>query len=249
MVVDVTHSSASGSDGSSATTTDRDPPPAPDARAGRERVAWAVAVGGLVGIALALMQTVERINELLALVISALSAVGTLLAVPWISTRLTKARLPSLASRPAMILVRVALAAELVVAVVWLGVRYHQWSSEIDVLDRVTPQELVNVSPGAEVEVEVPVSAVRSSVAVTIEITDHNPDGGICAPFTTVAIRQAHRAIHGSPRTAHSGERVTISTPRTGERLRLGIAVGNQQGDRNCAVDLRISSARLTNDD
>ncbi|MFG1610362.1 hypothetical protein [Actinoplanes sp. NPDC049265] len=200
-----------------------------------------VAVGGLVAIVLLLTSSFERLSAVVNLIIGLLGALAALLAVPWVNKRLTGTRIPLTP------LVRVLLAAEIVVAGVSLGVRHYRSSHEVDVLDQVSEQLFTGVQPGREVQVQIPLSADRRAIAVAIEITDHNPGSGICAPFTTVDVRQAKRAIYGSPRRAHSAERITIVAPRAGAQAALGVAVANDQDERNCLVDLRISVARLTN--
>jgi hypothetical protein len=216
-------------------------------RAIRVKLAWSTAAGWFAAILLALALKIDDVKEVLAVAISAVGATGAVLAA--FGTHLAKARLPSITSRPATAAVGVVLVAELLFSLGWPGLSAYRASREVDVLDQVDPPEFRAVLPGGEVTVNVPVRRDRSAIALQIEITDHNPGSGVCVPFTTVTVRRANRTIHAVPKAARHRQRITIGAPRTGDRVSLDMEVGNALNDRNCAVDLTVSTAHLTNDD
>jgi hypothetical protein len=188
---------------------------------------------------------VDGVKEILTVVVSAVSAAGAVLAA--FSTHLAKARVPSLTGRAGTTVVCVVLSVELLFSVGWSLLSAYQDGREIDVLDQIVPPHSRGVLPGTEIAVTVPVRRDRAAIALEIEITDHNPGSGVCAPMATLGVWRANRTVRADPVTARRGERVTISAPKTGDRTTIGIDVGNEQSDRNCAVDVRITSARLTN--
>lgn len=122
----------------------------------------------------------------------------------------------------------------------------YQANRSIDVTARVTLDRNIDVLPGGHARLDVDIVASRAAIVIVFRVTDHNRAIGSCMPNTRLAVTPDTAGNRGSTTTAVPGEPVTLRLPSGARRLSLDITVVNVRNDVNCAVDVAVSSAKLT---
>ncbi|GLZ12748.1 hypothetical protein Acsp04_29830 [Actinomadura sp. NBRC 104425] len=139
------------------------------------------------------------------------------------------------------------LAMDAAVTVVWGALSYHSAHSDIDVLADIELGNNRKISPGEVAFLELDsVPARRRHLTVTFVVTDSRPALGLCAPRTKLKARLEHAGNRGDRIDVKNGRPTSIRLVPGLTKVHMEIEVFNER-DKNCEVDLNVSSAKLTN--
>lgn len=139
------------------------------------------------------------------------------------------------------------LALDCVVSVGWAGWSSYQQNRTIDVLSTVTLAQNSPVLPDGHATLDLPVTAQRDALVLVFRIVDHSADIGNCLPNTSLLVTPDTAGNRGETVFANSEVPTVVDLPAGITKLHLDISVINTRGDRNCAVDLSVVSAKLEN--
>lgn len=143
--------------------------------------------------------------------------------------------------------VAAVLVTDFVVSGGWAGWSYYRAHRTIDVLSAVTLSQAVDVLPDGHAALDLAVTAQRDTIVLVFRVTDHNGDIGSCVPNTSLSVTPDTAGNRGETVSTSSGASISVDLPAGATKLHLDIAVTNTRGDQNCAVDLRVGSAKLQN--
>jgi hypothetical protein len=156
-------------------------------------------------------------------------------------------RLPPIGPRATRGVVASILAIEFLVTVGLGGWSWHLATRDVDVLAKVALTGSRDVRPGGSIGLDVPVTAHRDGIELVFGIVDHNAETGNCAPFTELLVVPSSAGNSGRQVRAVPDRPVWVGFARGATKLHLDVTVTNIKGDRNCGVDLSVTSAKLTN--
>lgn len=129
----------------------------------------------------------------------------------------------------------------------WAGWSFYQANRTVDVLSTVTLDHNIDVLPDGHAALDLTVTAQRDTVVLVFRVADHNSDIGSCVPSTSLLVTPEMAGNRGGTVPVNSGVPTLVDLPAGVAKLHLDIAVTNTRGDQNCAVDLRVDSAKLHN--
>lgn len=146
--------------------------------------------------------------------------------------------------------IAVVLIVDFGVSVGWgAGWPYYQANRTIDVLSEVTLAKNIGILPYQRdhATLDATVTETRDTIVLVFQIDDHNPHIGNCRPNTLLSVTRDKTGNPGETVFASHGVATLVDLPAGSRKIHLDIAVTNTRGDRNCRVDLRVTSATLRN--
>jgi hypothetical protein len=129
----------------------------------------------------------------------------------------------------------------------WAGWRSYEANRPVDVTAQVALSANRNVRPGGHAVLAVDIAAQRSVIVIVFDIADSNRLIGTCRPNTRLSVTPDTGGNRGGTSSAVPGEPIILPLLDSTRHLRLDIEVVNVRDDANCAVDISVPSARLTN--
>jgi hypothetical protein len=206
-----------------------------------------LALAALIG-AIVLVGAFAAKTSVASAVTSALAALAGLATTLLGLFKVRFAGLPPITRTATQVVVIVFVAMELGVSAGWAGWWYYRANRDIDVLSKITLAANRDVRPGGgPAALDVPVGARRDGIVLVFRIADHNTDIGNCVPYTKLVVTPGSGGNSGAPVQASPGGPVRVDVPPGTTKLHLDIAVTNIRNDRNCGVDLTVTSAKLRN--
>lgn len=128
----------------------------------------------------------------------------------------------------------------------WLAGQVYAARRSVDVTSSVKLANNTNMSPGVHHAVlDVAITAARSAIVIVFNVEDSNREIGSCRPNTRLIVTPDTAGNRGRTQSAAVGEPLTIDLLADARQLRLDIEVQNVRNDRNCAVDVSVTSAVL----
>jgi hypothetical protein len=129
----------------------------------------------------------------------------------------------------------------------WLSWSGYQANRAVDVTAQVHLARNTEVRPGGHAAFGVEIAASRKQIVIMFAVADHNDEIGSCVPNTRLSVTPDTAGNRGVPVTIIPGDQLNLRLPSRARLLHLDIAVQNIRDDNNCAVDIAVSSAQLTN--
>ncbi|MGW0802433.1 hypothetical protein [Nonomuraea sp. NPDC002799] len=156
-------------------------------------------------------------------------------------------RVPKINPRHARRVIGGIIAVNALVSATWAAVLFYQANRDVDIraVSRLSGQ--TNVRPGGVASLAAALPARRGHVVLTFRIADHNEEIGYCAPFTTLTVRPRADGNAALSVTRRTGEQMRLDIAPGATELHLDIIVSSVRNDANCAVDLSLTEAVLTN--
>jgi hypothetical protein len=128
----------------------------------------------------------------------------------------------------------------------WMAGRLYDARRSVDVTSSVKLANNTNMMPGVHhAALEVDITAARSAVVIVFNVEDSHRELGSCRPNTMLIVTPDTAGNRGHTRSAAVGQPLTIDLLADAQHLRLDIEVQNLRNDRNCAVDVSVTSAVL----
>jgi hypothetical protein len=155
-------------------------------------------------------------------------------------------KFPSIGRRAIRLAVALILCIDLILTLFWLGWYYYQTHRAIDITAQAVLHRNVNVRPGARGGLDVDVRAQRSHIVVVFRIVDYNGDQGSCVPNTRLSVTPSAGGSQGETASISSAEALDLSLAPSAQHVHLDIVVTNTRSDSNCAVNISVSSVKLT---
>ncbi|HSV65662.1 MAG TPA: hypothetical protein VLJ59_07125 [Mycobacteriales bacterium] len=158
-------------------------------------------------------------------------------------------RFPKLSRQAGISAVAAVLLLDLVGTVIWAALSWYDANRAIDVTARITLVGSVDVLPDEQehARFDVDITDPRSQIVIMFKVDDHKAEIGSCVPNTELHVTPDYAGNRGATETVTPGGSLTLNMFSHTRHLRLKIAVKNIRGDSNCAVDIAVSSAKLTN--
>jgi hypothetical protein len=202
-------------------------------------------VGLVVGILgfLVLVGTLFARSDALTKAVSGIGLVGAL-----VFGIFAQVRYPRVSARHGATIAVILLIFDLVLAVTMGVVGYQRGHRPVDVTARVMLDGNEAVRTGQIAMLDVAVAERRPRLDVVFRVSDHNPQTSNCAPLTELRITPVQSGNSGVPITAEPGAHVLVPVLIDTRNLHLEIEVRNIHNDNGCAVDLAVTSARLTSE-
>lgn len=129
----------------------------------------------------------------------------------------------------------------------WGAWSYYQANRVVDVLSRIHLANSTGVLPDGQAALDVDIAVRRTEIDLVLQAADTNSGAGSCVPNTRFSLTPRSAGNRGQAITAAPGAPVHLDLPDGTEHLHLDITVMNTRDDRNCAVDLFVTSATLRN--
>lgn len=204
---------------------------------------WLGLVAALVWSAVLLAVYTARSASTVSTVVGVVAAV-----TPFVALLLGSVGLPRMPPRVIRTIVGGVLAADAVLTVGWGGLALYQANRDIDLRAAAHPSGATDVRDGGpHAAIDLVITEHRDRLRVTLRAEDHNPVTGICTPFTRLTVTPTIGGNSAPAITAGLGEPMLIEVPQGTRDLHLDIAVRNIKGDRNCGVNLAVTTATLEN--
>ncbi|MEU6715304.1 hypothetical protein ABZ897_27900 [Nonomuraea sp. NPDC046802] len=217
--------------------------PTPASESGKLFVGGTIAVIWTAGLLVAVAINVAVVSTALSVVLSIVS-----IAIPVLTILGVKVlKRPVIDPNAVPALIRVVIATDLAVTMIWAGWAVHQASRDVDILSRINLTGQTNVLPGGTAALDVPLPAERDNAVLVFRVSDHFPDIGTCASFVVLTVTPRAGGNAAPPVTQAPGQPVRVAVPPGSTRLHLDITLENHRDDPNCGVDLAVDSAVLTN--
>lgn len=156
-------------------------------------------------------------------------------------------KFPAIAPKVTRGVVTAILMVEFSVSAGWAGWSFYQANRTIDVLSTIMLDQNVGVLPDGHATLDLALTAQRDTIILVFRIVDHNSNIGSCVPSTSLSVTPDMAGNRGGTVFTSSGAPTSVDLPAGVTKLHLDIAVMNTRGDQNCAVDLRVDSAKLQN--
>jgi hypothetical protein len=176
-------------------------------------------------------------------VVRAMSIVGTIVGAIAV---VFKIRSPKLPGRLALVCLAAVLTSEMIGPAAWLGWSYHQRSRQIDAMAMLNLTGNLDIKPGEHASLDVDVDERRDNLVLVLRIEDHNPKIGACAPSTRLLVTPRGSGNYGRSTTVRSDEALQLALADHSAHLHLDVESLNER-DRNCTVDVTVTSAKLVN--
>jgi hypothetical protein len=155
-------------------------------------------------------------------------------------------RYPRVAPRHGQTIMVLLLVVDVALTLALGGFAYHRAHRPIDVTAAVTLSRNLSVLPGQSAALDLAIVDRRSTLDVVFRVSDHNPETGICAPQTELRITPLQNGNRGEPISVEPGAHVRVPVLAAARSLHLEVEVRNVRQDNGCAVDIAVTSARLT---
>lgn len=139
------------------------------------------------------------------------------------------------------------LAVDSAVSAGWGAWSYYQANHEVDVLSQIHLAGSTGVLPDGHAELDVDIAVRRTQIDLVLQAADTNSGAGSCVPNTRFSLIPRSAGNRGSAVAVTPGTPVRLDLPDGTEHLHLDVTVMNTREDRNCAVDLFVTSAKLRN--
>ncbi|MBW8802863.1 MAG: hypothetical protein JF587_03220 [Catenulisporales bacterium] len=220
---------------------------------------WALA-GAVAFWAILLAALVAVKSDVAGKVVALLVAVSGTVAV-WFAARYKQTTAPTLrrAARPAATLATL-LAADLVFSGGWIGWSVYRANRSFDVKAQILISGRTHLYPsgsatrpedpqGHEVAtVDVAITHPRDALVLVFNVVDSFPKVSSCTPNTRLRLTPTQGGNPSDQVTATPLKPAAIPLSPDAKQLHLDIQIVNLGGDHNCAVDIAVAGAELTND-
>jgi hypothetical protein len=205
-------------------------------------VAWAVTL--LIILSLK-SEGVVRVASTFAAIAGAIGAVVQLLTGAGVIFQQRK--FPSISRQMAVRLTAILLLIDIASTGAWLTWHAYQVNRAIDITAQVRLRNNIGVHPGEHADFDVDINAQRDHIAIVFMADDHNINIGTCLPNTKLSVRPYTAGNPGATITATPGEPFSLPLAENTSYLHLDVTVKNVRNDNNCAVDIAVLDAKLTN--
>ena len=129
-----------------------------------------------------------------------------------------------------------------------LGWRYHQANRDVDVTNQVSVGTNTALLPDQRALFSFDITADRSRIEIVFLVRDTNSKIGTCVPSTSLFVTPSVGGNRGASVTGFPGRPLSLQMAKNAHSLSLDVLIKNTRGDNNCAVDVDVTSAILTND-
>jgi hypothetical protein len=218
-----------------------------------ERITGSIAVSVLVvawAVTLLIILTLKsdgvvRVASAFAAIAGAIGTVLQLLTGAGVIFQQRK--FPSISRQMTARLTAIVLLINIVSTAGWLAWHLYQVNRAIDITAQVQLRNNIGVRPGAHADFDVNINVPRSHIVILFRADDHNIKIGTCLHNTRFLVRPYTAGNPGATTNVTPGEPLSLRLADNTRHLHLDVTVTNIRNDDNCAVDIAVSSAKLTN--